>query len=61
MSKGVDLDLEAAAELKRLKKLEKAHKRLLVEHDLLKKVIAWDLKRKGTSSSSFTSTKKSAR
>lgn len=61
VSKGVDLDLEAAAELKRLKKLEKAHKRLLVEHDLLKKVIAWNLKRKGTSSSSFTSTKKSAR
>lgn len=58
VSKGSDLDLETAAELKRLKKLEKAYKQLQVEHDLLKKAIAWDLKRKGISSSSSTSTKK---
>lgn len=58
VSKRTDLDLETAAELKRLRKLEKAHKRLQVEHDLLKKAIAWDLKQKGISSSSSTNTKK---
>lgn len=58
VSKGSDLDLETAAELKRLRKLEKAHKRLQLEHDLLKKAIAWDLKQKGISSSSSSSIKK---
>lgn len=60
MSKGIDLDSETAAELKRLRKLEKAHKRLLVEHQILKKAIEWDSKRKQTSSSSSTTTKKSS-
>ena len=60
MTKGVDLDIETAAELKRLRKLEKAHKRLLVEHQILKKAIEWDLNRKQTSSSSSTTTKKNS-
>jgi len=58
VSKGVDLDKDSAAELKRLRKLEKAHKRLLMEHDLLKKAIEWTSKQKQTSSSSSTTTKK---
>jgi len=37
VSKGVELDRDTAAELKRLRKLEKAHKRLQTEHELLKK------------------------
>jgi hypothetical protein len=31
------LDTELAQELKRLKKIEKAHKMLLMEHEILKK------------------------
>jgi len=58
VAKGVDLDKDSAAELKRLRKLEKAHKQLLVEHDLLKKAIEWTSKQKQTSSDSSTTTKK---
>jgi len=61
VSKGVDIDRETAAELKRLRKLEKAHKRLLVEHQILKKAIEWDSRRRQTSSSSFSTTKRSCR
>lgn len=61
VAKGVDVDRETAAELKRLRKLEKAHKRLLVEHQILKKAIEWDSKRRQTSSSSSTITKKNSR
>lgn len=61
MAKGVEISRTDAAELKRLKKLEKAHKRLLVEHELLKKAVEWTSKRKQTSSSSSTTTKSSIR
>jgi len=40
------VDKEAASELKRLKKIEKAHKTLLMEHDLLKKSIQFCSERK---------------
>ena len=60
LSKGVDIDRETAAELKRLRKLEKAHKRLLVEHQILKKAIEWDSKRRQTSSNLFSTTSKSS-
>ena len=61
VAKGVDLDLETAAELKRLRKLEKAYKRLEVEHRLLKKAIAWTSERNQTSSNSSLTTKKKRR
>ena len=48
----VQIDRETAAELKALRKLKKEHERLLVEHDLLKKAIAFTSERKQTSSRS---------
>jgi len=46
------LDTEEKRELKRLRKIEKAHKELKMEHDLLKKSIQFcsDRKKKSTSS-----------
>jgi transposase InsO family protein len=37
VTKGVEVDKEIAAELKELRKIKKAHERLKIEHDLLKK------------------------
>jgi transposase len=56
MTKGVKLDLETQAELKRLRDLEMKYKLLQEEHDLLKKAIrfASDRKRKSSSSSKQT-------
>jgi len=53
MAKGkkASIDPEAAAELKRLRKLERDHKLLIQEHELLKKAIRFSLKRKKRSSS----------
>jgi len=46
------LETEEKAELKRLRKLEKAHKTLLMEYDLLKKSIQYCSAQKKRSSSS---------
>jgi transposase len=56
VTKGVKLDLDTAAELKRLRELEKQYKLLQEEHELLKKAIrfASDQKRKSSSSSRQT-------
>ncbi len=56
VTKGVQLDLETASELKRLRDLEKKYKLLQEEHELLKKAIrfASDQKRKSSSSSKQT-------
>ena len=50
------LDTASVAELKRLRELERQHKRLVMEHDLLKKAIrfASDLKAKSLPSSRQT-------
>jgi len=61
VSKGIELDKETAAELRRLRKLEKAHKRLQLEHDLLKKAIEWTSKQKQTSSDSSMIKKRGAK
>ena len=61
MTKKVEIDREAAAELKELRKIKKAYERLKVEHDLLKKAIAFTSNRSATSSSSSTITKKTTR
>lgn len=58
VAKGSDVDKEVAAELKALRKLKKDHERLQLEHDLLKKAIAFTSIRNQTSSLSSTSTKK---
>ena len=50
--KHVALDPEMAAELKRLRKLEREHKLLQQEHELLKKAIRFSLEQKRRSSGS---------
>jgi transposase len=58
MTKKVEIDRETAAELKELRKIKKAYERLKVEHDLLKKAIAFTSNRSATSSSLSSTTKK---
>ena len=41
MTKGVAIDKAVAAELKELRQVKKAYERLKIEHDLLKKAIAF--------------------
>jgi transposase len=57
MTKGVKLDPEGAAELKALRKLKKEHERLKMEHDLLKKAIAFTSARRAKSSPSSSTVK----
>lgn len=59
MTRKVELDREVAAELKELRRVKKAYERLKVEHDLLKKAIAFTSKRKMMSLPSSTTTGKS--
>ena len=56
VTKGIKLDTESSAELKRLRDLERKYKLLQEEHALLKKAIrfASDQKRKSSSSSKQT-------
>jgi len=56
VTKGVKLDVETAAELKRLRDLEKKYKLLQEEHELLKKAIrfASEQRRKSSPSSRQT-------
>ena len=57
MTKGVAVDKLVAAELKELRRVKKAYERLKVEHDLLKKAIAFTSARKPTSSLSSASSR----
>ena len=50
--KDIDIDPKMKSELKRLKKLEREHKLLQMEHDLLKKAIQFSLEQKEKSSNS---------
>ena len=61
MSKGVEVDKAVAAELKALREVKRQYERLKVEHDLLKKAIAFTSVRKTTSSPSSHTTRKPAR
>ncbi len=61
MAKGVVVDKEVAAELKELRQIKKAYERLKVEHDVLKKAIAFTSALRATSSPSSSTTKKSFR
>lgn len=56
VTKGVKLDVETAAELKRLRQLERQYKLLKEEHDLLKKAIRFASNRKRKFSSSSRQT-----
>jgi transposase len=61
LTKGVEIDKEVAAELKELRKLKKDFERLKLEHELLKKAIAFTSARKGTSLPSSSTVKKRSR
>ena len=61
MSKGVEVDKTVAAELKALREVKKKYERLQLEHDLLKKAIAFTSARKTTSLPSSPTTRKTTR
>lgn len=61
VTKGTELDKTVAAELKALRDVKRKYERLQVEHDLLKKAIAFTSARKPTSSPSLRTTRKPAR
>lgn len=52
VTKGVAVDKQILAELKELRRVKKAYEQLKLEHDLLKKAIAFTSERSGTSSPS---------
>src|SRR5690606_28935305 len=57
VTKGVDVDKSVAAELKALREVQRKYERLKLEHDLLKKAIAFTSARKATSSPSSSTIK----
>lgn len=57
MTKGVDVDKDAAAELKELRKVKRAYEQLKMEHDLLKKAIAFTSARRASASPSSRTSK----
>lgn len=61
LTKGIEVDKEVAAELKELRKLKTDYARLKLEHELLKKAIAFTSARKGTSLPSSSTAKKRSR
>lgn len=61
VTKGVDVNKDVAAELKVLRRMKKDYERLKLEHELLKKAIAFTSERKATSSRSSTTKKKTSR
>lgn len=61
MSKAIEVDKTVAAELKALRQMKKKYERLQLEHDLLKKAIAFTSARKTTSSPSSPTTRKTTR
>jgi len=61
VSKGVEVDRVVAAELKSLREVKRRYERLKVEHDLLKKAIAFTSAPRATSSPSSRTTRKPVR
>ncbi|WP_043957299.1 transposase [Lysobacter sp. A03] len=61
VTKGVEVDKAVTAELKALREVQRKYKRLKVEHDLLKKAIAFTSARKAMSSPLSSTTKKPTR
>jgi transposase len=52
VTKGVGVEKDVAAELRELRRMKKQYERLKLEHDILKKAIAFTSERKARSSSS---------
>ena len=61
VTRGIELDKTVAAELKALREVKRRYERLKVEHDLLKKAIAFTSARKPTSSPSSRTIRKPVR
>ena len=61
VTKGVKVDKAVSAELKALREVQRKYERLKLEHDLLKKAIAFTSARKATSSPSSSTTRKPVR
>ena len=61
VTRGTELDKTVATELKALREVKRKYERLQVEHDLLKKAIAFTSARKPTSSPLSRTTRKPAR
>ena len=61
MTKGVAVDPAVAAELKELRQVNKAYAQLKIEHDLLKKAIAFTSARKANASPSSSNSKRTTR
>ena len=61
MTKGATVDPVVAAELKELRRVKKAYEQLKVEHDVLKKAIAFTSARKANASPSSSSSRKPSR
>lgn len=61
VTKGVEVDKAVAAELKELRQMKRDYERLKVEHDLLKKAIAFTSARRPRSSPSSRTAKKNNR
>ena len=61
MTKGIEVEKEVAAELKALRKMKKDYERLKLEHDLLKKAIAFTSEQRANASLSSTTAKGNTR
>ena len=61
VTKGVQVEKDVAAELKELRRMKKQYERLKLEHDILKKAIAFTSERRAKSSSSLKPTAKRSR
>jgi len=61
VTKGVEVDKAVAAELKQLREVQRKYEQLKLEHDLLKKAIAFTSGRKARSSPSSSTTRKPVR
>jgi len=61
MTKGADVNKDVAAELRALRRMKKDYERLKLEHELLKKAIAFTSERKATSSPSLSTKKTPSR
>lgn len=61
VTKGVQVEKDIAAELKELRRVKKQFEQLKIEHDILKKAIAFTSARKGTSLPSSSTVRKPIR
>lgn len=61
MTKGIEVEKDVAAELKELRRMKKQYERLKLEHEILKKAIAFTSERRAKSSSSSKHTTKVSR